>query len=428
MKKIIILEILLTILSITAIGQNKELNISFLETQPIIDGLPDKETTTLEWNQFSHIEKTELKNQDFEVRYKIGYQYSFLYLFIESGSDSIIYRDRAYQNGDGFHLLIAKPDSGKPTDEFYVLRFSPADKSRNRNAKKGVWYYNIDLSGKSLSSATQFECRTINGQSCFELLLPWNEVYPYHPLFSDEIGINLCFVKAVGKKEKNYYFIKYDEKIQWEQSKREYIIAEFEKPAGIENPGTYARLARKNQIVGKVLKIKFISNASRATQAAYLVTIRSADNYIYSELYKEILLVPGINENEFDLALENLAPGAYKVVWKCFDNSEGEIPLTLLPEINGEKEKQSLLELKSQISEGDYYTMLFRLENVLNAYSHVKPYETAGHIRELYANYLNDKVQLKNSPGLLSEKTGISRRAFKSEIDSTLQPYSIKVP
>ncbi|MBK7174468.1 MAG: hypothetical protein IPH84_14835 [Bacteroidales bacterium] len=337
MKKIMILEILLTILSITAIGQNKELNISFLETQPIIDGLPEKESTSLEWNQFSHIEKTNPQNQDFEVRYKIGYQYSFLYLFIESGSDSIIYRDRAYQNGDGFHLLIAKPDSGKPTGEFYVLRFSPADKSRNRNAKKGVWYYNIDLSGKSLSSATQFECTTINGKSCFELLLPWNEVYPYHPLFSDEIGINLCFVKAIGKKEKNYYYMKYDEKFQWEQSKREYTKAVFETPVGIENPCTYARLARKNQIAGKGLKIKFISNASRATQAAYLATIRSADNYVYSELYKEILLVPGINENEFDLALENLAPGAYKVVWKCFDNSEGEIPLTLLPEINGEK-------------------------------------------------------------------------------------------
>jgi predicted esterase len=428
MKKIMILELYLALLSITAFGQNKELNISFLETQPIIDGLPDKETNSLEWNQFSHIEKTNQQNQDYAVRYKIGYQYSFLYLFIESSGDSIIYRDRAYQNGDGFHLVIAEPDSAKPADEFYVLRFSPANKSGNQKAKKGVWYYNIDLSGRSLSAATQFECNTINGKNCFELLLPWNEVYPYHPLFSDEIGINLCFVKAVGKKEKNYYFMKYDEKIQCEQSERKYMIADFEKPACIENPCTYARLDKKNQISGKALKIKFVSNVCSTRQVTYLATVRSADNYIYSDLYKEVYLVPGLNENEFDLAVENLAPGAYKVVWKCSDNSEGEIPLTLLPEISGEKERHSLLELKSQISESDYYTMLFRLESVLNEYSRVKEYETAGHIRELYSKYQIDKAQLINNPGLLSDRTGISRRAFQSKVDGTLQPYSIKVP
>jgi predicted esterase len=428
MKNQIILGVISFLSCFMAIGQTNVTSIPFFETPPIIDGLPDKVSNESEWRNFSSIEKSNERNKDYTVRYKIGYNYTYLYLIIESNSDSIVFRDRAYQNGDGFHMVIAKPNAGKPTDEFYVLRFSPANKAKYQSARKGFWYYNVDLSGKGLSPETQFECKTIDGKSYFELLLPWNDIYPYNPLFSDSIGINLCFVKAIGEKEKNYYFMKYDAKIQSEQNKREYVTANFESPKNGSNFYSLARLQKKNNKVGEGLKVKVISFAPSAIQAEYYFTIRSADNYVYSDFHKEVALSKGMNTNEFDLPVEKLNPGGYKVVWKCSDNSEGEIPLTILPEINEEKEKTASQDLKNIISEGDYNTLQFMFQNIVKAKSNLKDYETAGNIRENYLTYLNYKIELKTNPHLFSEKTGISRRAFYSKIDNTLQPYSIKIP
>ncbi|MFA4853457.1 MAG: prolyl oligopeptidase family serine peptidase [Bacteroidales bacterium] len=427
MKKYFILGIILAFSIITSFGQSDELNIPFFETPPIIDGLPDEGLNALKWQNFS-VAKTNEQNKDFTIRYKMAYNHTYLYLLIESSSDTIIYRDRAYQNGDGFHLVIAKPDSGKPTDEFYVLRFSPGNKSKKLPVRKSVWYYNIDLSSKSLSSSTQFVCESSHGKSYFELMLPWSEVYPYHSFFSDSIGINLCFVKAIGDKEKNYYYLKYDGKIQSELSKREYIPIVFEKFKDLTHSYSLARLEQKNIQAGSNVKIKTVSFSQSNNSITYSLTIRSADNYIYTDLYKEIQLSEGVNTNTFVLSAEKLTPGGYKVVWKCSDNSEGEIPFTILPEINFEKEKTALNDLKNNISQGDYNTMLFMLQNLVRDYKKVKKYETAGDTRERYLTYRNYIIEFKKDNHLLSNKKGIFRRAFLSKIDSTLQPYSIKIP
>lgn len=428
MTKHFIAVLLFTFQAIILSGQTNQINIPFLETMPEIDGLPEKEPNALEWRDFSYIEKTSDQNNDIGVHYMIGYNYNYLYLLIAADTDSIIYRDRAYQNGDGFHLVIAKPDSGNSTAEFYVLRFSPANKTKNQPARKGVWYYNIGLSGRGLGAATQFECRPANGKSYFELLLPWNDVYPYHPLFSDSIGFNLCFVKALGDKEKNFYFMKYDQKIQWEQNKRTYLPVKFETPDSITTSCSLAHLQKKNNKAGDALKIRVVSFSPSSNHASYYFTIRSADNYVYSDLYKAVALPKGMNTNEFGLPVEKLAPGGYKVVWKCSDNSEGEIPLTILPEINETNEKAVLEKVKSKISTGDYNTMLFMLQNIANEYKNVKAYETAGNIRESYLTFLKLSDDLKSNGRLPDKNGGVARRAFLSGIDQTLQPYSIKLP
>jgi hypothetical protein len=139
-------------------GQQPVLNIPFLENIPLIDGLPDENLSRIVWQNFPYSEKSNDSNPDIATRYKLAYTLNGFYLLIETESDSIVYHDRAYQNGDGFHLVIARPDSGKATNEFYVLRFSPANETKNIPARKGVWYYNVDLSGKQLSAATLFVC------------------------------------------------------------------------------------------------------------------------------------------------------------------------------------------------------------------------------------------------------------------------------
>jgi predicted esterase len=428
MNKYFITGTLLLFLMFSVFGQQPVLTVPFLENIPVIDGLPDENLSRIDWQRFPYSEKSNDANPDIATRYKMAYTLKSLYLLIETESDSIIYRDRAYQNGDGFHLVIGMLDSGKATDEFYVLRFSPANETKNIPARKGIWYYNVDLSGKQLSASTQFSCQSEQGKSYFELALPWSEVYPYHPLFSESIGINLCFVKAIGEKDKNYYFLKKDNRIQSELSKREYLTAKFEPPVQPDKPVSFTNVERRNIVAGNPVNVKTISFSKSDITVSYLLSVRSSDDYSYTSVYKEIQLSAGINTNTFVLPTEKLFPGGYKLFWKCSDNSEGEIPVSILPVIDYGKEKTELDKLENEISEGDYNTLLFTLQNLVKDYENLKPYETAGAIREGFNTYMNTVDEIKSNPTYLSEKPGISRRAFLSAIDSTLQPYTIKLP
>ena len=428
MKIHFITGIILAFTMITSFGQNSDLNIPFLQDVPIIDGLPDESLSKIEWQNFLYSEKSNATNPDFTTRYKLSYLLKSLYLLIETESDSIVYRDRAYQNGDGFHLVIARPDSGKAADEFYVLRFSPANETKNIPARKGVWYYNVDLSGKQLSAATQFVCQSKEGKSYFELALPWSEINPYHPLFSQSTGINLCFVKAIGDTDKNYYFLKKDSRIQSELSKREYVTAKFEQLVRIEKPVSFANVERRNIVGGTPVHVKIISFSKTENTVSYQLSVRSADEFSYTSIFVEKQLSAGINSNIIVLPTEKLLPGGYKIVWKCTDNSEGEIPFSILSEIDYDREKADLDKLIPEISQGDYTTMLFTLQNLVNDYKKLKPYEIAGTLRERFNTYTTTLNEIRINPRYLSEKPGISRRAFLSSIDSTLQPYTIKLP
>ena len=83
-------------------------------------------------------------------------------------------------------------------------------------------------------------------------------------------------------------------------------------------------------------------------------------------------------------------------MWKCSDNSEGEIPLSILPVIDYDKEKADLDKLKPEISSGDYNTMLFMLQNLVNDYKTLKPYETAGALRERLNTYQTTINEIRN--------------------------------
>lgn len=412
----------------TSFSQIGKTSIPFLNYSPVIDGLPDRELATTEWRSFATIKKTSKQNKDYTVRYKIGYTYSNLYILIEASCDTITIRDRGYQNGDGLHMVVGKPNMGMPTDEFYVLAFSPANRVSYQPSVRATWYYNVDLSFKQLSASAKFECQSVKGKSYFELQLPWDDVYPYHPLFSDSVGVNLCFVKATSNNGKNYYYMKHDKRIQQEQSRRDYTVASFEKPLNADISSSFARLLKRNIVINSSLKIKMTTFSPIARLSKYVIDICSVDNYTYSSTIKTLQSVKGLNTNEFDLPVKNLSAGGYKVVWRCTDGSRGEIPFTILPEIDEKKERDAMNDLKANIPLGDYHTMEFMLNSILKNYSDLKEYEAAGKVRENYQLYCKKLIELQQNKRLTAEGSTISRRAFLSKIDSTLQPYTIKLP
>lgn len=46
--------------------------------------------------------KSDPNNPETEANYRIAYSAQFFYLYVEAKAEQLTFRDRAYQNGDGF--------------------------------------------------------------------------------------------------------------------------------------------------------------------------------------------------------------------------------------------------------------------------------------------------------------------------------------
>ena len=273
--------------------------VTFLENIPAIGNIPDKSLLDLPSRKFNIIESTNDSLIPEKASYRMAYGMDFLYVLIEVNCDSVIYRDRAYQNGDGFIITIAKPlRNNEETNEFYVLGFSPPVKEKNIKQRSFIWYRNIDLSFQSLKTSNVTAIKT-NGKVYYQAIIYWKEVYPFHPMFSDSIGFNICFVKARRDDDKIYYFDVLDEKIQSEQSKRLYEILQFDKPTVETGIQYYAELSRNNLSSSDSLFLNVITLSPKDTGLTIQTEIRDKSNSLFRSENYNVQLKQGVNKYSF---------------------------------------------------------------------------------------------------------------------------------
>src|SRR6056297_515880 len=302
MRKIVVILFVLNCLFEGVYGQ---ISINYMEEIPVVDGYLDQNLDKINLTEMTAIYKTREDNPDVPVHYLAGYTDNYFYLYIEAEADHIIERDRAYQNGDGFHLMIGKPQpANEATDEFYILGFSP----QKNWSHKMVWYYNVDLSMQRLGDEVLFATNEDKGKIGFELLLPWRSVAPYHPWLG-KIGLNLCFVKAIGGNEKNHHFITMDGRMQSEQSLRKYVPAEFEKPN--QSTEIVSALTANHIRSGESFSVNVRKWEQQDSQTTISIKFSSGENKIVNFHKEKVTWKTGFNEILISPA-QNLMPGGYK--------------------------------------------------------------------------------------------------------------------
>lgn len=426
MNKNCFIKILLLLVFISFTYSADTLKVSYLKSNPIIDGNPDdfiKEMTPI---NFSTVQTTDSLIRQPSSKYYLSYNLQYLYLLIEIESDTVIFRDRAYQNGDGFHLVMAKPDYRKDeTDEFYVLRFSPGSKNKQSDCR--VWYYNKDLKANYLPN-TKLVTKSINGKTFFELLLPWKDIYPYNPLWKSGIGFNLCFVKADGTKNKVFYYALYDKKIQWEQSPRKYIPLFFMTPNEISYDDHLLNIEKGNIKEGAKLYCSYYVYSSSVKNENFGINIKTADNNIKRLIREPLKIKKGFNQFSFQLNTSELPEDGYLMEWWTGNNPSEFLPLSVLPQVNLNILKTELMNKNNRISSGSRNTVMFRLNEIAVAEKSLKVYETAGELREKIKTTTRDIERLLTGDDFYKQKKGFFRRAYYEKGDSTFQPYSVKIP
>ncbi|HDR89370.1 MAG TPA: hypothetical protein ENN63_07060 [Bacteroidetes bacterium] len=398
--------------------------VPYLFKAPVIDGYADEGLPGFRLTDFQIVSKSHRKNPDAEAGYYLAHNEKILYLYIEANSNSIVIRDRGYQNGDGFHLLIGKPqENNAPTDEFYVLGFSAG----HSWSRKMIWYYNMDLIMSPLSRDTKFETGCKNGKVSFELLLPWEEVHPYHPWFSDSIGINLCFVKAMGNREKNDYFILEDNNMQSEQSEKKYRVYPFGKPGG--NIARFSSTLLKNHIQeNEDPVVRLACYAPADTSIRIAINIISGENSTVARKNVLMRFRNGFPVVEIPVENSDLISGGYKAEVFCEGKLTGRHYFSVFPGTNAKEYRSAIRSFESCISAGTYNTLMFYINEIDSALDRIKYYESSYTVRKQFAEANHYLEQLKAGTDPLMRKKGVYRRAYRSDKDGNLYPYSLFIP
>lgn len=426
--KLLILPVIFFCFSCVNNEQEGKVNVSFINSTPKIDGILDENLNHLKKNEFEYF--WQFDNPPIEkvpINYSVAYTPTHFYLYIETKTDSITYRNRGFQNGDGFKLLFAKPQKGSITSEFYDMFFSPSKKDKYW-ARQVIWTYNVKNQPKKFSKDTKFEYQEQDGKCGFELLISWKDIPPYHPWMLDEIGFNLYFAKAIGDTITNGYAVVDDGGIWDEGVKRKYTPLKFDKPKKNYNDILVAKSLNGNLQNGDSLVIRTGAISSTQINKTLVVSLLNdnletlfENNYTTSANNKL-----QIGENKFKL--NNIPSGDYKVIIKHLKDTLTNSLLTILPHTNFEKINQSLVTNKPNLSLGTTNTLLFKLNQIQQEKLSLKSYETGEKYLTNLNDFLKEYKQFKNGINPYDGIIKPYRRAFKSNYDSTYQPYTINLP
>jgi predicted esterase len=403
--------------------------VSYLSREPAIDGALDPELAFLPLRRFGVVGKSAPGNPDFAPAYRLAYGAGFFYVFIEIDAEALVYRDRAYQNGDGFTLVLARPQAGgAPSREFYVLACSAVDRPGMEWSRKAFWYYNVDHIFLPVSDDTKMVFADGERTIAFELLLPWKDVHPYHPWLGDGIGFNLGVAKAVGEQDLNTYKV-LDAGIGSESSPREYARLQFEAPRHEGAPRTFVLPDRNTIAAGDTLRARAVTIASTPFTEHLRVLVQAGEKSSLDRATVKYPCEPGLTFKEFTVASDRQPAGGYVVQWRSLVNdSRGESGLSILPPFDPAALHRQLDSVKRALAPGSYTTLQFTIAEIERELDALHPYETAAGIRIQLSRLVDCLQAAAQGEDVFARQRGFVRMAYRSKLDDSFQPYMIWLP
>jgi predicted esterase len=404
-----------------------EPEVQFIEQVPVIDGALDNALQSLLARHFAMAYKTKADSL-VPVSYRLGYGAGFFYLYVEAEAGSLVFNDRAYQNGDGFVLLLAKPQAnGDPTDEFYELACSAVNKPSLEWTRRMFWYVNVDRLFVPTGDEARLEFREGNGKISFELLLPWVDVRPYHPWFSDGIGFNLTFTKGLERGGRMYFGIVDDESVGAEYKKRRYALLRFQKPSVQGKPQTFVSIQEGHCTQGDSLHGVAVTVSTQRYTETIAVRLQAGDGDAVTAQIS-YPCNPGMTKKELALGTNSIQDGGYRIRWSSLDRSSaGTCGLSVLPSFDFSAAGQRLENVRNVLSPSTYNTLQFLMKEIQSKLRGLKKYETCYPERLKLLELQRSFNEAEKGIDPFAGRSGFTRRAYRSHVDSTLQPYVVYV-
>lgn len=427
-NKAVLILVFLIFQLLPAKSQEENINVPYLDNTPEIDGILDEELMSLQKRHFNHIWQFDNPPTDtVPVEYVIGYTSTHFYLYIESQTDSINFRNRGFQNGDGFKLLFAIPQKDSVTDEYYKLFFSP-NKKNDYWARQKIWTYNTKAVLRNFSNSTLFDYKAQNGTCGFEALISWDDIPPYHPWMLEKIGFNLYFAKAIGDTITNGYAVVHDYGIWDEGVKRKFTQLSFENPKTVDETILLIKPKNRSFKPNEELVIEASTISDEAQEEILLVTIINDSSEVVGGRELNISISEKFKKESFNLELDNLKPGEYSVRLTSSKDTISNTLIAIIPTLDYKLLYQRISENSKHLGTGTLSTLMFKLNQLQSELNKLIPYEVNQELLSEIDSFLKEYEMFQNGIDPYAGITEPYRRAFKSVIDNTYQAYTINLP
>ena len=403
--------------------------VDFLSEEPVIDGVLDACLKFLPARPFM-IDDNRKSESAPMISYRLAYGTRFFYVYIEAQAPRLVFRDRAYQNGDGFVMLLAKARRDhEAADEFYELACSAVNRPALEWTRRIFWNYNVNKLFVLTSDEARMEFHEGGGTISFELLLPWSDVRPYHPWLSEGIGFNLTFTKAVEPDGRVRYRVVDDDATGAEFKRRLYATLKFQKPKSVVKPQTFVSCLNGHLTEGDSLRACAVTVSGESVTENLIVRIDAGEGQAVTYRRVDYACTPGVSVKEFGVSTTGLVSGGYTVKWSSQGGgSSGACGLSILPPFDPVAFNRRLDRVRSTLSTSTISTLQLLVQELDGKLKALRPYETCVSERSRLANLTRVLNAAERGVDPLAEETGFVRKAYRSKIDSTFQPYVVYVP
>jgi predicted esterase len=403
-------------------------DVEFLSATPVIDGRLDA-GLDLPPQTFSH--RFTFGNPEVEpvaVVYRLGYTATHLYLHIQTSAELVTEHRRGWLWGDGYKLNLTQPSSSGRSEHYYELGFSPNSLPAYRRLNQLIIGQNFEPLWRDFSEHTRSAASESPEGTGFEALIAWSDVAPYHPWLSEQLGVNLYFAKAFfgvdGDQFPNGYAIVEDEAI-WDESlsDRAWAPLAFASPEPSTEPQIAFRPSTGRIVQGQRLSLE-VAYAGPEDTLAFTVREQGEDRGGIT-VEQRVPASMGITSLTVEFDTSSLRPGRYLI--ERAGGSQARA-VTILPDIDMEALSAPLLAALDSDRAGAAASLLFPLQTYGAALADRPSYQTAGDLFEAWSQLEPALTVFIEGGDPFLGRAGPCRRAFRSEIDGSLQPYSIKLP
>jgi predicted esterase len=400
--------------------------VPFLPSKPVIDGLPKAETDELHRIDLPLL-YSPVQGEQPPATLRLAYGAEFLYLQVEFAAEQLVARDRGYQFGDGLIVVVAEPaPDGAPSEHCYLLGFSYQERPEFLWARSILWEHDCRSLLLPLGRATEVGGAASLGIGRLEVAIPWPVLHPYHPWLSPALGLNVAFVKAAADGKWIVYALQTPQYV--EQVPRTSVPMSFSKPT--LNDGHQVAIVANGRIrQGERLRASIAVCAARSDEDRLTAHIRAGEGDLILLDRLPLRFGRGLTKHDWDVGTSALVSGGYRIQWRSAKSAiESEQGLSIMPPIDLETLRERARAAGERLPAHDAVTLAFEVEDLTKRVAALAPSRTAGGERLDTERLLRDIGRIDDGGNPLADRRGIFRRAFRSGIDGTFQPFSVLVP
>ena len=348
-----------------------------------------------------------------------------LYLTVDTGGKIDTTPNRAWRYGDGLLLTLSHHVDSQPIDSYVSIGFAGTTKKPQIQMVKrgGEFFPKVDCSKVRYKLST-------SGINHFQITIPWTVIQPLRPLIFETIGVNLTLIKK-SPQGRSFYQLIPDQEFDTEITSLRRVLPVAISVEQLNRPLAQSFLTQNRWRGDQPIQLNLGLHNPETCPAKLEVTIKEGSRILESHS-----------------STAELGTGSHRWTLKWSPQRPlptGQYSLELIGKGGGKTyKKQHIFYVVSPEELASLRNELMKMEENINCV-----YPGAVHTALANLEWLEQELAihswnqldlsriftarsmlnlLLNGDNPMPDKSGLSRRAFRSAEDKTLQTYSLYLP